>query len=120
LVAVLLLLVLSLLLLLQELQAACAGGAGAAAAVQQLCLQLMEALISEFSMATASALGLPWEYHDTCRWVGLAVGGVVEQGMRGGRWMEQLLSTKCTWQRVGTGASLREATGSGGQLQATA
>lgn len=100
------LLLLLSLLLLQELQAACAGGAGAAAAVQQLCLQLMEALISEFSMATASALGLPWEYHDTCRWAGLRLGGVVEEGMKRGRWREQLLLATCTWQRGGTGASV--------------
>lgn len=30
-------------------------------------LQLLTAVVQEFSPATASPLGLPWDYHERCR-----------------------------------------------------
>lgn len=67
---------------LAELEAAAAGGAGARAAA--VALASLEAVVSEFSPATASPLGQPLEYHERCRaslqreWLprlwGLAVG----------------------------------------------
>jgi hypothetical protein len=51
---------------LQELQALCIPGASSPGH-QQICLHVLEALVSEFSLVTASALGLSWEVHDTCR-----------------------------------------------------
>jgi hypothetical protein len=30
-------------------------------------LQVMEAAVSEFSLVTASPIGLSWEYHESCR-----------------------------------------------------
>lgn len=37
------------------------------AAAQVVSLQVMEAVVSEFSLVTASALGLSWEFHEVCR-----------------------------------------------------
>lgn len=51
--------------LLQELDASSKAAGGAAAAV--VSLQVLEAVVSEFSLVTASALGLSWEFHETCR-----------------------------------------------------
>lgn len=51
--------------LLQELDAS-AKAVGSAAA-QVVSLQVMEAVVSEFSLVTASALGLSWEFHENCR-----------------------------------------------------
>ncbi|KAF8068447.1 xpo4 [Scenedesmus sp. PABB004] len=49
----------------QELDASAHAVGGAAAAVAAL--QVLEAVVSEFSLVTASALGLSWEFHETCR-----------------------------------------------------
>ena len=45
------------------------GGAGPGAGPARLraSLEVLEAVVGEFSLATASALGLPWEYHERCR-----------------------------------------------------
>ncbi len=50
----------------QELQSAvhAAGGSGP---VQRTYFEVLEAVVSEFSLATASALGLAWEVHERCR-----------------------------------------------------
>lgn len=37
------------------------------AAAQVAALQVMEAAVSEFSLVTASPIGLSWEYHESCR-----------------------------------------------------
>eukprot|EP00878_Enallax_costatus_P024514 GHUV01026164.1.p1 GENE.GHUV01026164.1~~GHUV01026164.1.p1 ORF type:complete len:1105 (+),score=386.39 GHUV01026164.1:1431-4745(+) len=50
---------------LQELDAS-AKTVGSPAA-QIVSLQVMEAVVSEFSLVTASALGLSWEFHENCR-----------------------------------------------------
>jgi hypothetical protein len=50
---------------LQELDASAQAVGSAAAAV--VSLQVMEAVVSEFSLVTASALGLSWEFHESCR-----------------------------------------------------
>lgn len=49
----------------QELDASAKAAGSPAAAV--VSLQVMEAVVSEFSLVTASALGLSWEFHETCR-----------------------------------------------------
>jgi hypothetical protein len=51
--------------LLQELDASAKAVGSAPAAV--VSLQVMEAVVSEFSLVTASALGLSWEFHENCR-----------------------------------------------------
>ena len=43
-------------------------GCGASAAAQRAGCELLTALVGEFSVASASPLGLPWDYHDrACR-----------------------------------------------------
>lgn len=49
----------------QELDA-CSQAVGSAAA-RVASLQVLEAVVSEFSLVTASQLGLSWEFHVTCR-----------------------------------------------------
>jgi hypothetical protein len=49
----------------QELSAS--SQAVGSAAAQVVGLQVMEAAVSEFSLVTASPIGLSWEYHESCR-----------------------------------------------------
>lgn len=50
---------------LQELSASSQAVGNAAAPV--VALQVMDAAVSEFSLVTASPIGLSWEYHESCR-----------------------------------------------------
>ncbi|EFJ35002.1 hypothetical protein SELMODRAFT_406082 [Selaginella moellendorffii] len=50
---------------LEEVEQAVAGRHGLAA--QRFGISLLEALVSEFSLSTASPMGLPAEFHDKCR-----------------------------------------------------
>jgi hypothetical protein len=50
---------------LQELHASSQAVGNASA--QVVALQVLEAAVSEFSLVTASPIGLSWEYHENCR-----------------------------------------------------
>jgi type II secretory pathway pseudopilin PulG len=54
-----------LLSVLQELHASSQAVGNASA--QVVALQVLEAAVSEFSLVTASPIGLSWEYHENCR-----------------------------------------------------
>lgn len=52
----------------QEVQASAGPpDAPGAAARLRTSLEVLEAVVSEFSLATASALGVSWEFHERCR-----------------------------------------------------
>lgn len=53
------------LCVLQELSTS--SQAVGSAPAQVVALQVMEAAVSEFSLVTASPIGLSWEYHESCR-----------------------------------------------------
>jgi hypothetical protein len=50
---------------LQELSAS--SSAVGSSSAQVAALQVVESVVSEFSLVTASQLGLSWEFHETCR-----------------------------------------------------
>jgi hypothetical protein len=44
--------------------------ASGSASAQRTGVELLDAVVTEFAVATASPLGLPWDYHEACaRWV---------------------------------------------------
>jgi hypothetical protein len=49
-----------------EAAAAPPDGPGAAARLRVV-LEVLEAVVAEFSLATASAIGVAWDYHERCR-----------------------------------------------------
>lgn len=44
-----------------------AAGSNGSSDVRRMGLDILEAVVSEFSPVTASAMGLPWDYHEKCR-----------------------------------------------------
>jgi hypothetical protein len=81
---------------LQELDASAQTVGSAAAAV--VSLQVMEAVVSEFSLVTASALGLSWEFHENCRnqLEVRTAGCLAALG-----WVCNAQMTQASWQRYG-------------------
>lgn len=51
--------------MLQELQARAA--AMGAPAAQRVVVEILDSIVSEFSLVTASALGMSWEFHEKCK-----------------------------------------------------